>query len=549
MTESEKAHMAEEQIQKAVESAASDKQAKNVEQDGLVSAYFDWLRTMLNERSDGAGLNREEHQARFESLLVEHTHIAEGLESILRTEMQLALRYDALRLAAASQSRVEILPVLEDLLAPAYYQPLIRRRMELLRQFWQDPTWASAERPTQRKAALEHGMERVRFQLWLNAPGYGFEEMSLSLRELASLGKTGCYAIEQLLYEALEERYLMDLRSLSLFQEAAGIFVESAYYEGVQVFFDFLAACNPEQADAPIKATVGAVLRAIRRLRPYRYPQWAAPLRRFSQHYRGIGEVGRAAEANMLLILITASSVEEALLLEEDELVDLLRGRRDAAYTEDGLAEVAALCDAVLAAGRLDSRILHIRGWLAARLEGVLQAEEYFLYALEKDPNNAFSHLALAAIYQDRGDEEIARHHLYAACACSETLISCHRRLGGRLEQEGALEEALLLYQRGTQILPAQVSDLELEEWFGCLAGIGRITAALEGAKAGKEALEALRDISLTERFGARFVRRKKVVIELFGKGLRDFYAELVRASQQGGHTGALQQKSQVSPS
>ncbi len=528
--------MAEEQTQTAVASAETTHHTEKEEQRDPVRAYFEGLRAMLAARPDGAGLNREEHQSHFEALLAEDTDLSAGLEVILRTEMQLALRYDALRLAAASQSRAQMLPVLEELLAPSYYQPLMRRRMELLRLFWKDSDWASAERPTERKAALEHGMERVRFQLWLNAPGYGFEEMSGSLHELASLGKTGCYAIEQLLYEALEERYLMDQRSLHLFQEAAGLFVERAYYEGVQVFFDFLAACTPEQADAPIKATVGAVLRAVRRLRPYRYPQWAAPLRRFSQHYRKIGEVGRAAEANMLLILITASAVEEALLLEDDELVDLLRGRRDAAYTEEGLAEVAALCDAVLAAGRLDSRILHIRGWLAARLEGTLQAEDYFLYALEKDPHNAFSHLALAAIYEERGDEERALGHLQAACACPETLISCHRRLGGRLEEAGELEEALGVYRRGTQILPAQVSDLELEEFFGCLVGIGRMTAAQKGATAAKEALEALRDISLTERFGARFVRRKKVVIALFGKGLRDFHAELVRVAEQDGH-------------
>lgn len=522
------AHEKSELVENA-EDSSMETQERSKEMCEEANVYFGWLAGQLDLYQDGSILNRDDHQKHFEALLAADVDIVPSLEVILRTEMRLALRYDALRLAASSQSRDAILPVLDELLAPAYFQPLMRRRMELLRQFWRDTEWAVTERPAQRKAALEHLLERVRFQLWFNAPGYGFEEMSWLLRELTSLGKTGCYAIEQLLYEILEERYLMDQRYLHIFQEAASLFADHAYYEGVQVFFDFLAACAPQQPDAQIKTTVGAVLRAIRRLRPYRYPQWAAPLRRFAQHYKKIGEVGRAAEANMLLILITASQVEEALLLDDDELVDLLRGRRDAAYAEEDFAEVAALCDEVLAAGREDSRILHIRGWLAARLEGTLQAEDYFLAALDRDPNNIFSHLALAAMFEERGDEEGARAHLQAACACPQTLISCHRRLGGRLEEEGDWESALEVYHRGTQILPAQVSILELEEYFGCLAGVTRLTAELQGAKAGKEALEALAELSLTERFGARFVRRKKVVIELFGKGLHDLHAELAR--------------------
>jgi tetratricopeptide (TPR) repeat protein len=495
--------------------------------DEAVAAYFAWMREQLVEKSDGSWLGREEHLARFEAILMQDQPIAESLGQILQQEASLVLRYEALRLAAASHSRELLLPLLDALLAPANYQPLMRRRMELLRLFWRDDQRQHLEQPTERRAMLEHLLERIRFQLWFNAPGYGFEEMISLLDELTNLGKTGCYAIEQLLYETLEERCLMDRRYLHLFQTAAPLFVRHAYYEGVQVCLDFLDACEPIKPDEFIKGAVGEILRAIRRLRPYRYPQWARPLERFAAHYRSVGQAGRAAEANMLKILITASTAEEALLLDNDELVDLLRGRRDAAYKEEELVEAAALCDAVLAAGRDDSRIFHIRGWLAARLEGEEEAEAYFQAAIERDPENVFPHLALAALYQERGEEEAMLDHLYTACHCPQTLISCHRRLAHACEEADALDDALMIYERGTQIIPTQVTDLELEEFFSCLAGVARLLASRDGAAAGKEALEAMASLSLTERFGARFVRRKKTIIELFARGLRELHAEL----------------------
>ena len=54
----------------------------------------------------------------------------------------------------------------------------------------------------------------------------------------------------------------------------------------------------------------------------------------------------------MLHLLITATSLEQALILEDDELVDLLRGRRDSAYTLGELEEVAELCDLLIETGQ-----------------------------------------------------------------------------------------------------------------------------------------------------------------------------------------------------
>ena len=277
--------------------------------------------------------------------------------------------------------------------------------------------------------------------------------------------------------------------------------------------------------------SIGKLLKSVRKLRPYRYPQWARPLQRFVEHFRSIKQYGRAAEAQMLAILIRASSKEEALLLEDDELVDLLRGRRDTAYTLKELEEVAQFCDELLEAGRTDARIYHIRGWLAARLEGPERAEPYFLKAVERDPLYPFPLLALASIAKLKGEESAGIQYLAKACQLPKTQISCFREYGEFLEKNGQLKEALDLYQRGISIHPIQTTTLEVEEYFGCLAALARIFPKIYGPKQSDKLLKKLLDKTaepeLVSRFGLRFCERHRTLIKLLRRGLKNFVLEV----------------------
>lgn len=488
-------------------------------------SYFELIRSELAKKPDGMWLGREEHQMACKTFALQGVAIASELSEILEREPSLVLRSEALRIAALTNLRRELLPTIDRFLGRAGYYPQIGSKMEALKKLWQQ-TQPAMSLPI---VALRTTIENL---LWFGWPGEAARSAMPYLSKLADLGEPGLFAIDQILGEALSEAYLMASDRLALLQYAAELFVKHKYFEGVQIFFDFLSDCKPLKPDRAALSAIGSVLKAVRKLRPYRYPQWAAPLRRFVEHFRSIKQHGRAAEANMLIILITTTSAEEALLLDDDELVDLLRGRRDNAYTEPEIAEVAELCDALISAERKDHRIYHIRGWLAARLEGPSEAVQYFQSALEIEPSYVYSHLALASIYEMQGREHTRNHHLSSSCNAHPTLISCHRKYGEVLQQRGYDQDALDVYYRGLELKPDQKNILELEEYFGCLASIARIYADYGDVNAALEVLDRMNHQNIESIFGARFCQHNRVIIDLLHKGLRDLQAEIKRMSK-----------------
>lgn len=485
------------------------------------SDYIETLKEWIDTHPDGSWQGSDEHQALFSSLTADESAL-QSILSILQTEPRLTLRYEALRAGAAICPTAQLVPALIQQTERAGYRPLMGRRYELALQLW-----STDEAP--KRNAVEDLRTNVQAQLWFGPPQPEEDTLRATLSALADLGEPGCFGIARLLREQLEEPHILGVGCLQLFSIASDIFVEAKYFEGVQVFFDFLSDCKPTKPGRDARKAVGAVLKAVRTLRPYRYPQWARPLGDFIQHYRSIGRKGRAAEANMLMILITATSLEDALLLEDDELVDLLRGRRDAAYTDEELEDVVALCDDILAAGRRDCRMYHIRGWLAARLNGPDAAEPFFLQALEINPEYVYSHLALSYIYQQWGEDELREHHLASACDAPETLISCQRQYGEVLQRADEWDTAAYYYERGTHIQPEQASVFELEEFFGCFAALAHLYAESGQPKKAQDILEEITPSLVQSRFGARFCSRNQVIVDLLQKGLQDVQAEYRR--------------------
>jgi len=488
-----------------------------------IQSYFQLIKTKLDESPDGIWLGGGEHQASFSQLLPRVSMVNgsfTAIEHALFKEPILFVRYDALRLLAKLGSQPKTNALLDRLVERAGFDFLIRRRVDLLKATWKG---VSSSDEIKRRA------DAIRNHLWFTSPGATLEPIQEELKALAALGEPGLYQIDLLLGEVLDEGCLMPADFLFMFKTAAKLFVEYRFFEGVQVFFDFLADCAPLQPSREVRGAVKQVLKAVRKLRPYRYPKWAMPLKRFVQHYKKIGQAGRAAEANMLIILISASEVEEALLLDDDELVDLLRGRRDAAYSIEELSSVAQMCDAVLAAGRNDARIFHIRGWLAARLDGPDAATPFFHKALSIQPDYVYSHLALSALYEMRGDDSASVYHLQKACGSKDTLISCHRKYGEIAQDAGRIDEAIKYFVRGTQIKPVDITNLELEEFFGCFAALAHLMREYEGKEAIKRVFTQMASIPLIERFGARFVESNRVVIGLLQKGMNDLQIELSR--------------------
>lgn len=486
--------------------------------------YFQRIQQALTQQPDGSWFGREEHQKLCYHFCAQGAVIASDLVKVLEQSSNLMMRSEALRVAALANLRPQILPSLEKMLERASYRPIFELKLRMLRQMW-------TQSASSKLSEIDQYIQNLEQYLWFGLPGQSLQAIQTNLPIIAGHGEAGLFALDQLLGRILDEGYLMAFDHLSLFHHAAELYVERRYFEGVQTFFDFLADCGPVSPQKEDLSTIGAVLKAVRKLRPYRYPQWSMPLARFVEHFRAIKQQGRAMEANMLIILITASSLEEALLLDDDELVDLLRGRRDFAYTEHELEEVARLCDAVLQSGRNDARMYHIRGWLAARLEGPDSAEGYYQKAVSIRPGYVYPHLALAAIYDQRGEEAARDQHLASACQANPSQISCHRRYGELLRQQDRIQEALQIHQRGTQIRPEQITILELEEYFGCLVSMAQIYLE-QGNKS--QALAVLNNVdrpSLESTFTARFSTRNRAIFDLLFKGLRDFRAEVQRAA------------------
>lgn len=483
--------------------------------------YFATIREALEAHEDGSWFGSEAHAEAFGQATAQYPASTQIFVDLLSTEPRLALRFEVLRLMAALDLKAQLLPLLHQTLERAGFYPLFGRRVEALCALWEDQPLPDDE------------LDRFSL-LWQRAHWFGHpgdvEPQREALQQLASLGESGHTRIESLLSSVLEDECLMNRSALVCFREAAKLFVQHQCFEGVQLFFDFLADCRPAKMNKEIKSTVGEVLKAVRKLRPYRYPQWAVPLRSFVKHFQSIRRRGRAAEANMLIILITASTTEQALLLEDDELVDLLRGRRDAAYTTEDLEEAAALCDAVLEAGRSDGRILHIRGWLAARLDGPEAAMPYFLEALEQRPGYVYSHLAVASLAEMAGDYGFHDQHLEAACATSPTLISCHRKMAHILREEGYIDNALEIFDRGTQVKPDTMSVYELEEWFGCFLGKADIYQQREQWDEALSEVERLLNTPANAIFSSRFLKREGLIFSMLRKGAEDYKAELLRA-------------------
>lgn len=500
-----------------------------------VQQYIQILRELQAEHSDGAWIGNLKHQQLFSELMrtiqvVDSLKpLCEGIEKLLSTEPNLALRYEALRLASQTPIKKQMRPVLLRCIERAGFYPLIGRRIHtLLRR------WTHQEPPATNGLPLH--IEKLRADvhraLWFSAPQTSEEPIRSALEQLSEYGELGLFATARLLREQLQERELVTHATLTLFRIAAELFIEHNYFEGVQVFFDFLAECRPIRPDIFTQKTVGAVLTAVRLLRPYRYPQWAVPLRRFVEHYRSIGHVEHAEEASRLIASLTTSSLGEILLLQSDELVDLIQGRRDAAQTDEALLHVAELCDGILESQSSNARIVHIRGWLAARLEGVDAAEPFFKMALELQPDYVYSHLALSAIYDQWGLDELQEYHLQRACDSKFTLISCQRKYGELLQRNELFEDAECYYLRGTQVQPDTASTLELEEFFGSYAALASLYVDFDLHQKALATLQKLEYSTLLERFGARFCLRQKVVVDLLLKGLRDFQSEIQRSAE-----------------
>ncbi len=486
--------------------------------------YFDRLQQALNEQPDGSWFGRQEHQQACHQLYAHGAALAPALVQVLEQSPSILLRSEAIRLASMTNLQQAMLPALQQMLEVASFRPILGRKLEALYNVWTGT-------PLPNPSHIANSIRTIEHHLWLGMPGQAEVSIAPILEQLASLGEPGLFAIDQMLGHIIEEGYLMSQDILSLFQKVAEIFVQNDYFEGVQIFFDFLAECAPVAPQKEDLSAIGAVLKAVRKLRPYRYPHWSMPLKDFVAHFQSIKQHGRAVEANMLIILITASSIEETLLLEDDEIVDLLRGRRDSAYTEEELQGVAELCDGVFAANRSNARMYHIRGWLAARLDGPEAAEPFFKKAIALDSSYVYPHLALSAIYEMRGEDGSRDHHLSAACQAEPSQISCHRKYGEILQQQGRHEEALGVYERGTQIKPDQVTVLELEEYFGCIASIARY---YEDQGLYDQAIQTLNQVNpeqIEATFTARFCERKRVILDLLRKGLKDYQAEIQRAA------------------
>ncbi|TNE46255.1 MAG: hypothetical protein EP343_24430 [Deltaproteobacteria bacterium] len=486
--------------------------------------YFSRLQQALSQQPDGSWLGREEHQQACQRVCGYGSALARDLITVLQQSSNIVLRSEALRIAGLANLRNSLGQQIVSMMDRASYRPIFGRKLQSLYNMWYPEQAPPMDTTEQYLANLEQHM-------WFGLPGQASPTINGNLPVIASQGEPGLFAIDQLLGRILDEGYLMSYDHLVLFMQTSQLFVEHNYFEGVQIFFDFLADCAPVAPQKDDLATIGSVLKAVRKLRPYRYPQWSTPLGRFVQHFRSIKQMGRAMEANMLIILISASELEEALLLEDDELVDLLRGRRDSAYTEQELEDVATLCDAVLESGRSDARMYHIRGWLAARLEGPDAAEPFFKQAIAINPSYVYPHLALSAIYGMKDDEGARDHHLAAACQSDPSQISCHRQYGEHLQRSGRDDEALDIYQRGAQIKPDQVTVLELEEYFGCLAAMANIHAHRGAVGQAVQVLESHNESHLIQRFSARFCERNRVILDLLSKGLRDYRAELQRSA------------------
>lgn len=486
--------------------------------------YFTKLQQALVNQPDGSWLGRDEHRQACEQVCAHGAGLANDILTVLQQSPNIVLRSEALRIAGLANLRDSLGQHIVQMMDRESYRPIFGRKLQSLYNMW----YPNAAPP---EGITEQYLNNLEHHMWFGLPGQAIPTIHSNLPVIANEGEPGLFAIDQLLGRILDEGYLMSHDHLALFYQTSQLFVQHNYFEGVQIFFDFLADCAPVAPQKDDLATIGSVLKAVRKLRPYRYPQWSTPLGRFVQHFRSIKQMGRAMEANMLIILISASELEEALLLEDDELVDLLRGRRDSAYTEEELEGVATLCDAVLNSGRSDARMFHIRGWLAARLEGPDAAEPFFKKAVEINPSYVYPHLALSALFDMKDDQGARDHHLAAACHSEPSQISCHRQYGELLQRNGRDDEALEIYQRGSQIKPDQVTVLELEEYFGCLAAIANIHSQRGAKGQAIQALDSHDESQLTQRFSARFCDRNRVIVDLLSKGLRDYRAELHRSA------------------
>ena len=491
--------------------------------------YFQVLRKEIQAHPDGSWIGSDEHQAEIQKLLTAQVRSAPYLQQLLQKEPNLTMRYEALRLVYLLNLRDQV-PFLKRLIERSLFRPLFYRRIHCLLDLWNQSYRGKTSPPADPKMrSIATITLELHKSLWFSMPGSVGRAMREPIKQMAELGESGLYQIDLMLGMILDERRWLDVDSMSFFRWSARTFAQSKYFEGVQVFFDFLADCAPIQPTTAIKQAVGEVLKAIRKLRPYRYPKWATPLRHFVQHYTKIKETGRAAEANMLIILITASTLEQALLLEDDEIVDLLRGRRDAAYTTEELTQVANICDAIIQAGRNDGRIYHIRGWLASRLEGPAAGMSYFHKALDLRGDYVYSHLALSALYEMQGDDNLRDIHLEKACQTEPSLISCQRKFAENLLKDDRFEEAISYYERGTRLRPDVFTELEIEEFFGCFAALASLRLEQGGLEACKKVFERLEQTDLLDRFGARFLERNKVIVELLYKGTLDLKVQMLR--------------------
>ena len=492
-----------------------------------VLVLFRGLLDALEVEDEPAYLGSDDHLDRIRLAVALGPETADGLAELLTTCPSLDVRFDALRVARLANAR-RLAPCLQKL-KERRVDTMIQPRVRALLRMWDlTPRGEGEVSPIVR---LSRDLEAIH---WFELPGVDLDEIRARMEALAELGDLGLFRIQLFLGRLLDERCPTAPHRRPYFRIAAQLFADSGYYEGIEPLFDFLDDCRPGTPDPDLLSLVGQILKATRALRPYRNPEWAGPLVRFAKHFKSINQPGRAAEARMVALLIGTEDAESALVLEDDELVDLLRGRRDSAYTLKELDEVAALTQAVIDAGREDARILHIRGWLAGRLEGEEQARRYFLNAVDADQQYAPSLVALASLSERQGDELARDRYLEAACAAESSLVSCHRKWANILERRGELELAVEVYGRGTITVPEGATDLELEDLFGCFAGQAGLLRYLGDTEGAIEVLEEGRELPIETRFPSWFVHKQGVVISLLRKGLDDLKTEILRESGEG---------------